>query len=250
MSKNTEYISPELFENIDRYVAGKMNGKERMLFEARMKNDSELVSKVEEHRKLIFGVEEYSIRKEINSIHSEFFNNRKQPVYKSIFNQSARTFLMVASFLLLVAIGGYLLFFQKSYNERLFDANFTPDPGLPTVMSNTGEFEFYDAMVDYKRGNYQLAIQKWEEILMDKPQNDTLNYFLGMAWLAKNNEDKAINYLTKTLKTNNSVFESDTHFYLGLAYLKNDEIKKSIDSFKQSNNKQSQQILDKLNRIQ
>jgi tetratricopeptide (TPR) repeat protein len=113
-------------------------------------------------------------------------------------------------------------------------------------MSNNSDFEFFDGMVSYKRAEYQLAIEKWQNLLADKPQNDTLNYFLGVAYLAEKNQLKTIEFLTKVAGDSNSIFFKDVNFYLGLAYLKNDDIEKSIQSFNISNTEKSQQIISNL----
>ncbi len=249
MNKNSDDISQEIFEEVDRFVTGKMNEKERRLFESRLEFDNELAQNVEVHRKLVLAVEEFSIREKFSAIHSKFFKSGSNSNRNLLVRLSAKTLLWAASVLVLIAIGSYFLFFQKSANEQIFYANFNPDPGLPTVMGSSNNYEFYDAMIDYKRGNYETAIQKWEQLSVEKPQNDTLNYFLGVAYLAKENANKAIEYLTKAQEKSNSIFINETYFYLGLAYLKHNDLEKSVENLKQSDFGNSQQIVCKINSL-
>ena len=123
-------------------------------------------------------------------------------------------------------------FFNRlSPNEKLYNEFFTPDPGLPTVMGENGDYSFYEAMVDYKHGDYNEAIKKWERQLFQKPKNDTLNYFLGSAHLANGNSKKAIDYLEDVADDKKSIFYNDANTYMGLALLKTGQIpeaKKSV----------------------
>ncbi|NOY48498.1 MAG: tetratricopeptide repeat protein, partial [Chlorobi bacterium] len=102
-------------------------------------------------------------------------------------------------------------------------------------------------MVNYKHGDYNIAIGKWEALLQNKPKNDTLYYFLGVAYMANKNDFNSIEHLNAVTKIKNSVFKSEAFYYLGLAYLKNGESEKAIIFFKQSDLEKSKQILDELN---
>ena len=92
-------------------------------------------------------------------------------------------------------------------------------------MGATDNFEFYDAMVNYKQGEYHSAINKWQTLLSSEQKNDTLHYFIGVAHLADGNENEAINYLLELNKNNSNSFKNETAYYLGLAYLKADNVK-------------------------
>ena len=91
-------------------------------------------------------------------------------------------------------------------------------------MSSNTNFEFYDAMVNYKQGDYKVAIKKWTALLENNAVNDTLNYFLGMAYLANKNEKVAIPLFKTVTKNRNSYFKNDAYYYLGLAYLKSGNV--------------------------
>jgi len=67
---------------------------------------------------------------------------------------------------------------------------FEIDPGLPTPMSETSNYNFYDAMVDYKMEKYEVAIMKWQKE-GGKIGADTLSYYLGMAYLNSGNLKEA-----------------------------------------------------------
>ena len=76
----------------------------------------------------------------------------------------------------------------------------------------------------------------------------TLNYFLGVAYLAEKKEREAIDYLTEVSNTQSSMFLQESYYYLGLALLKSGEIEKAKTNFEKSNNDESQTILKELNK--
>src|SRR5690606_38198090 len=82
-------------------------------------------------------------------------------------------------------LAGILFFFSRTPEEKLFVQFYRPDPGLPTLMGVSDHYEFENAMVSYKMGSYGEAIEGWRQLLKTYPQNDTLNYFIGSAYLAE-----------------------------------------------------------------
>ena len=101
-------------------------------------------------------------------------------------------------------------------------------------------------MVSYKQGAYAEAIAQWEPLLNEKPKNDTLNYFVGVAHLANNNESEAITFLQWATEKENSQFLSDAYYYLGLSYLKKGNKENAIHFFKLSKHKKSTALLSEL----
>ena len=113
-------------------------------------------------------------------------------------------------------------------------------------MSSNSNYEFYDAMVNYKQGDYKTAIEKWNVLKTKTPNNDTLNYFLGVAHLANENEVNAISFLEKSIQNKTFPLVSDAYFYLGLAHLKEDNIELAKENFKQSTTENSKALLSEL----
>lgn len=221
-----------------------MSREERIVFETRLQQDPEFRTQVEDIKTLLFGIEEYALNEKLDEFHSDLPINmetgKTDPKVRQLhFRQIA------AAVIILIASASFWIF-NGSSNERLYDDYFKPDPGLPTTMSSSDNFAFYDAMVNYKHGDYKKAIGKWE-ILHDKvPQNDTLNYFLGSAYLADKNEDKAISYLENVTETKASAFKNEAYYYLGFAYLKKENIASAKKNFKSSTLENSKTILSKL----
>lgn len=243
--ENKNNISQEFLETIERYLNKTMGVDERISFEKELKENKVLRQQVDDTEILFSGIKKAVFKDKLNELHTHLNHKEKlQKKESKVFKLNFKALSIAASVLLL--IGGFWFFNQPSTNQNLFDQYFEPDRGLATVMSETDNYVFDDAMVDYKNAKYDLAIHKWEVLLKTKPDNDTLNYFLGVAQLSKNNEKKAIDYLNNVTKNKQSKFIYDAYYYLGLAYLKTDNTEASIENLKKNNSPRSDKILYEL----
>ncbi len=238
MSKN-KYISQEFQETFERYLMDNMNKEETDGFINKLEADADFKKAFQDFKQMFLVVEEEALREELNIFHKDV------PQLDSTHKKTNKTrfYLIAASITIFVFIGGSLFFNKQTPTDKLFATYFSPDPGLPTVMGNSNNYKFYEAMVDYKQANYKTAIEKWEPLLLEKPKNDTLNYFLGSAYLAEANFDKAIAFLNVTTQNSNSILLQDAYYYLGLSYLKQNNIKKAKENFEKSSNELSKEIL-------
>ena len=244
--KDNSNISQELFEAIERYINGTMEPDELKDFNDYLKIDPEFVAQVEDMKAMLLGIETQSLKEQLNTFHEEITKEKtlkvtSKKVHHLFFSKIA------AAAAIIIAIGS-IWFFSGSANQKIYTTYFKPDPGLATTMSSTDNFEFYEAMVYYKHKNYNLAIKKWQVLSNKKPDNDTLNYFLGVAYMANKNIEKAIPFLEKTIETTNSNFSllNDAYYYLGLAYLKEGNINLAKKYLSLSNTSNSKDIISEL----
>lgn len=243
MDKYPKYISQEQQEIFERFLFNQMTLEEKNLFLEKINNSPILKQQFDSFKIQFESVEESFIREKMNGFHELVVNAQKET---KVF-QLKPFYKYAAVAVLLVTLGGTWFFNSKTSNEALFEEFFTPDPGLPTVMGNNDNYDFYEAMVDYKQGNYDLAISKWEKQLMRKPENDTLNYFLGSAYLAQEKPKKALDYFVKNSKIRNSVFEEDRLYYQALTQLKLKNIEEAKTLLSLSKKANSKKLLLELN---
>lgn len=238
--KNNSTISQELLENVERFYNDTMSKQERLDFELRLDEDSEFRTQVEDIKTLIFGIENQSLKEQLDTFHEEI--PKSNPGKSVFFNFSnIRKFAAVAVILIAITC---VWVFSAPQTDRLYAKYFTPDPGLPTTMSSNSNFEFYDAMVNYKQGEYKTAIEKWEALNV---KNDTVNYFLGVAYLANKNENTAVEFLEKATQNSEFALSNEAFYYLGLAYLKEGNVEKAKSSLQHSTIENSQALLSALN---
>ena len=239
--KDNSNISQELLETIERYYNNTMPQQERLDFELKMNEDSEFKAQVEDIKTLILGIKNQSLKEELDGFHEDLPIRKVKDKRRIGAFPHLGKYTAAAAILLAIAL---LWVYSVPQNERLYATYFTPDPGLPTVMSSNSNFEFYDAMVNYKQGDYTVAITKWKSI--DR-KGDTLNYFLGVAYLANKNENKAIKFLEKATQNSDFVLSNEAYYYLGLAHLKQGNIEQAKISLAHSNVENSKALLSKLN---
>ncbi|MCB0445210.1 MAG: tetratricopeptide repeat protein [Gelidibacter sp.] len=242
--KTNSNISQELLETVERYHNNTMPANERKTFEAQLQNDTNFKAQVADIKTLLLGIETQALKEQLDSFHNEL--SKTSTIIKPKPNVRFLNFKKVAVAAILILSLGAFWWFSSSTNSKLYANYFTPDPGLPTTMGTTDNYAFFDAMVNYKQGDYKTAISKWKKLELNDPKNDTINYFLGVAYLADKNTDKAITYLNKTVKVPESVFTKDAYFYLGLAFLKSEKTDKAKEAFQKSSSKKSEGILKAL----
>lgn len=240
--KNNNPISQELLETIERYLKNTMDIEERNTFEKKLKNNATLQQQVKDIETLLFGVRKAVFKTKANHFHDELINKDSETVADTkVFRLNFKQLSIAASVIIL--LGSVWFFNQSNSNQDIFSKYYIEDRGLETNMGESDNYTFDDAMVDYKQKKYTTAIDKWSALLKSKPENDTLNYFLGVAHLANKNENKATNYLKTVVKTSKSEFLNEAYFYLGLSYLKMDNTDLAIEYFEKSNSERSKTII-------
>lgn len=243
--KDNSKISKELLEIIERYINGSMTSQELKDFNQLLELDNEFKVKVEDVKTMLTGIETQALKEKLNEFHKE--------IPKTIIENTPNTKVRFLSFskmsiaaALIIAIGS-IWFFSTPKNEKIYANFFKLDPGLPTTMSTTNNFAFYDAMVNYKHGDYTIAIDKWSVLQEKKPGNDTLNYFLGVAYLANKNVTDAIPFLERSIEAKDDfVFLDDAYLYLGLAYLNEGNMELAKKYLTTSETNTAKQIISEL----
>ncbi len=233
MNHKPKHISQQDFELIDLFLNNNLTEKQEKKFLNRLEKDPVFKQQFEEIKLLGKAVEEQVLKEKLDEFHQKATSSVIPITGKPVFY---RMIGLVASIVLILGIGGFYLLNKPSKNEKIFASYFKPDPGLATTMGITTKYAFLDAMVHYKQGKYTTAIKKWKLLLNKKPENDTLNYFLGVAYLAENKEDKAIAFLDFVAKNKQSTFYKEANYYLGLAYVKkgNNAFAKKFLTFSES----------------
>jgi len=176
----------ENFEKIETYLLGKMSPANAAAFEKAMQSDPDLKSETENLKSLIIGVKAEGLRGKLagKTIATAAAPPQTTKSEAKIF--SMRRMAVAASFIGILICSWYFLMPKDDGQSAQYAAAFAPDPGLPTPMSETVNYDFYDGMVDYKMEKFGVALQKWNTLptVSDKAIGaDTLAYYKGMAHL-------------------------------------------------------------------
>ena len=218
----------ETQELIDAYLLGALVPEAQADFKERMKLFPDFRALVKEQKTLIRGIEEHTLKNSLQDFHAEIVEN---PERKWL---SPSWLALAASFLILISVSTWAILSNGNSSQKVFAANFKPDPGLPTTMSTSSNYDFYYGMVNYKRKEYGEAISHWEMLYAANPENDTLIYFLGVANLANGNARQAKKYLLSAKEKPESAFYEDAQYYLALALLKENKIEEAKQTLAKS----------------
>lgn len=221
-----EQIDQPLFEQIEAYLLNTMDTSERVQFEAAMVQDAQLRSEVDLQQHLIATVQ--TAFPADNTIRHLPMNKSTTPVRKMFFK-----WWMVAAALLLIAAAAWFYQSTKVSADKLFASYFYADPGLPVAMSSTSDYSFYDGMVSYKEGDYKRAIEIWTDLKDKGLITDTLQYYIGVAGLNRNDVKMAVHTLLPLTENKGSEWYNKVVWYLALAYLKSNNVPEALNWLKQ-----------------
>jgi tetratricopeptide (TPR) repeat protein len=217
-------ITQEQFERMEAYLLNELSEVDRRNFEQELAENANLQRELKVQKELMQAVELGALKETLAKIQSQ------TQVNQNTLGQSRWWIGIAASFLAILAVGMWLIN-KPDKHEKLFAAHVQYEPGLPVPMSanrasnENYQYHFSDAMVDFKNEQYQKAIQKWSELFEVKPNNDTLNYFIGSAHFNDKQYDIAVNYFLEVSKIETSEFHSKSDFYLVLCWLQTGDLK-------------------------
>ena len=233
-------ISPEELELIERFLTGQLDGPEKETFEQNLRSSETLRLQVEEVKLLLTGIRETALQASLHTYHQEL-----APAVKEVPRIGyMKRWLVAASVIAVIGIAIWFVVSSRSGSNSLYMAYYEKDPGLLSAMSTVaGNYEFDRAMINYKEGKNEEAIKTWELQLATAPANDTLNYFLGSAYLSENKPDKAIEYFRKVIAKGQGEFLNEAYWYAGLAFLSKGNKEEAIALISQSDRKEKDELL-------
>lgn len=216
MADYKDHIDQASFEQIENYLLGKMDAATQQAFEQQLAGDESLRNEVALQRRLMATVEV-----------GTFLANRQQAASETTtpVRKLLKRWYYAAAAILLIAAGLIYLQRQPAVPGDLYARYFTADPGLPVVMSsdNSEAYTFYDGMVNYKEGRYDVAAGKWELLARQVGYTDTLQYYIGAARLNNGQLKESRSYLQPVAVNDRSVLQEKATWYLALSYIKEKE---------------------------
>lgn len=240
--ENIPNVSQEELESIERFWQGKFADREEgKRLRERYANDVLWREKADGLRLFALAIQESELEDRLKDFH------RHLEAPRSIRPKGWSKWAVAACTIGLLFVG-ILFFFSRTSEEKLFAQFYRPDPGLPTLMGVSDHYEFENAMVSYKMGNYGEAIEGWRQLLKTYPQNDTLNYFIGSAYLAEGNVESAVQSLNQVISVPGSVFRSDAYWYSALGQLKMNDRDEAIWALQRTRHPDKERLLGELNR--
>jgi len=233
---------------IASYLSGEMPPDQLDAFERRLSEEPGFRSKVAEVKALLIGIREANLEEQLDAYHAEIGQSKERAtVGRRLIPY--RVGWVAASVALLVLAGIWWIWFSTPSSERLYHAYFVPDVGLPVEMgsADTLRYLFYDGMISYKEGAYNDALKKWRSVAKASGTTDTLQYYMGIAYMELGDMDRAKEQLMEVAGDRNASYHKEATWYLALCYLHTGQRKNAVSLLERiAGDERAQELLKQL----
>lgn len=212
-------MNPILIENIELYLEGTMTRQEleETLTEEEVAQIEENIEWVKNSR---LAVEAVGLRNQLKEVLPKVAKEEPKEAKIIPFYQNTRQLYWVAASLVILVVAFFGIY--SNNQSGLYEKHLYQDPGLPVLMSQSNQYQLYDAMSFYSEGNYEVAAQKLLALQNESGATDTTSYYLGASLLYSGKSTEAIPYF-KEIQNSTSSFKERADWLMVLAYLQNNE---------------------------
>lgn len=200
-------------EQIEAFLDGAIS-KAELQQQANALGETDLDEKIEWFQNTQTAIEAVGLRNQLQDILPKPQHRKARVV-----NLSSKRWVWAAAASVLLLVVGYWGVTQFS-SPGLYAEYEYVDPGLPVLMSQSDDYQLYDALTYYGEGNYAVAEEKLLQIEAQYPNSDTLAYYLGASQLYQGKTAEAKQPLQKVATANDSRFTQRAEWLLVLAALK------------------------------
>lgn len=221
------------FVLLEEYLDGLLSKQERILFEEILRSDSVLMKEFLLRKNINEALQEVDIielRHTLDGILSNDHTTKR--IYKnSIFVAS------LAACIALIVIFSWISFFSfpKLTNQELFADNYSKYPVVTCFRSNTNitkkDLLICSAFEAYESNHYAKSQKYFYKLRKTDNANYMIEFYLALCELELNNLGESEKLLIDLTNTRNHIFWEQTHWYLALLYLKQDDVEKAKKVF-------------------
>ena len=214
------------FDLIEKYLMNEMSVREQKEFEESLRNNPDLMK-------------EFLLRKDINDAIIEedvlsLRNNLNEIVNTepatTIKIKSSYVYSAVAAVIILIVVIANIYIFplgQMDKNE-VFQSYYSVYPAIMSFRSPVDQTEIerilYDAFNYYDEGKYEMASKYFKQVLEKDSTNYMSQFYVAVCEIEKNNLSEAEEYLNDLILKKSHIFREQSHWYLALVYLKQNEM--------------------------
>lgn len=203
-------------EYIEKYLLGDMNPDEKEAFEKKIQEDRFLAEQVSLQKDLMIGVDSYfkeELKQELKEIESSYRR-------KTILKIPDKLFYGIAASFALLIVAGIFVFRIGSSSSEIYDQYMKPYPNIvnPITRSEEQADDSEKAYQYYEIGDYETAINMFENYLEENPANEAASFYLGLSHMMADQTRRSIEYLELVVNTS-SRFSEPAKWYLALAFL-------------------------------
>lgn len=222
-------VSVDMNERMERYLANEMTVREQTAFEDLLRKDPELM-------------EEFLLRKKVNEaiIEDDIMNLRDQidhiasPKNLTIKHKSVIYALAAAIVIALVVVGAHFIMQTETHvGDQLFASYYSTYPSVLNSRSadavSVEEQLIRNAFKYYDHKNFKKAATHFNNLLTFDSKNHMAMFYLAISYIELENYTEAEIYLNKLLGNQNQIFWEQSHWYLSLVYLKQNNTEKAVE---------------------
>ncbi len=221
----------ERIQTIEDFLFQRLPPHEQEAFAQRMAVDAELAREVRLHAEAINGIRMASrkmLKQQLREVEERIA--AKEATARLRTGRLFPGWIWQAAATVVLLLGGvfYYLVNRSSKEDELFLRYYEPYPNVIASV-NRGEEprdEKARALQAYERGDYHLASQTLEALHAKLPTDVAITFYLGQAYLGDNQTEKAVQSLRELAKSSND-FSLQAQWYLSLLYLKQHELPKA-----------------------
>ena len=159
--------------------------------------------------------------------------------WRRAFKPGSKSFILVVAVIAAVVFAvGFILIninFTRSNPEELFLSYYAPLTSINTVMrsADSNSIEGYQRAIElYQQGDYNLAAEKFSEIYLENDYYISARFFEGISRIELAQYDSAISLLNEVV-SQPCEYNTDTHWYLALLYLRTGKTELAIPYFEE-----------------
>jgi tetratricopeptide (TPR) repeat protein len=240
--------------SVEQYLSGEMSPTEREMFEREVASNPSLAEELKLSRVIDSALKHDDIldlRKKLLSVYKE--NRKVQPEVPVVHLNFRKFWYAAASFILLAAIGSTLYFTIPGgkTNKSLFNQYYSSD-NLVNI-TRASDANIVEAVIKFQEKDYTLAARLFRNLLELDNNNIAYWFYYGISSIETESYDQAIQAFNHIIADDQNLYVEHSKWYLGLTYLKNNQIDLAKRQFSviandpdNSHNKEAQKLLDKL----
>lgn len=245
----------EQYDKIEAYLEGRLKKAEKEAFEKEIAGDpalKEAVQLEEDLQKYLPGGAELDFRQNLEKVNK---NWKSQAKGRTI---SMRWISIAAGFLLIFGFLFWKTLFAPGplNNEEIFAAHFEPyqmvlNTRSGTTLEGDNQLLLNEALEAYADKNFSKAATSFENLALADIDNELYQLYSSLSHLAAGHADTAIEMLEVLQSNSSPSLREQIQWYLGLAYLKNDQKEDAIRTLRAINQdeyryQEAQEVLNEI----
>lgn len=218
--------------SIEQYLAKEMTATERTVFEKELKVNPLLAQELKIAQHIDFSLMQddvIDLRKKVLTA-MKAGNTQQQPNVPVRKLYTHKWWYAAASFILIGTISA-VLFFQTGQsvsNESLFNKYYSSENIIDITR---GDDNIVEAVIKFQQKDFALASELFKRILAKDNSNIAVWFYYGISNIETGNYENSIKAFNTIINQNDNLYIEHAEWYLGLCFLKNNQVNKAVDQF-------------------